>query len=63
MSMIPMKKKCPNCKKQFNYNPSVGNLGMICPHCHKPIIVSIVTECQTSVKTKQKLLDKDTYQQ
>lgn len=31
-----MFKKCKNCGKQFTYNPSVGDPGMMCPYCKKP---------------------------
>ncbi len=36
MSAIAMCKKCANCGKKFIYNPSVGDMGFICPHCGKP---------------------------
>jgi len=36
MSMLPMRRICPNCRRSFSYNPSLGNLGLVCPYCHKP---------------------------
>ncbi len=36
MSAIVMYKKCANCEKKFVYNPSVGDMGFICPKCGKP---------------------------
>ena len=40
MSMLPMYKRCPNRKRRFSYNPSIGDLGLVCPNCGKPIISS-----------------------
>lgn len=40
MTMHPMFKKCPKCKRKFTYNPSVGDLGLICPHCKAPVIAT-----------------------
>ena len=31
MTMVPMWKKCPRCKKRYSWNPDVGQ--MWCPHC------------------------------
>ena len=31
MTMLPMYKKCPKCKKSYSWNPDVGN--MWCPNC------------------------------
>lgn len=28
MSIVPMYKRCPNCKRQFTYNPSIGVWGL-----------------------------------
>ena len=36
MSAVAMFRKCGHCGKRFPYNPSVGNMGFICPHCNKP---------------------------
>ena len=32
MSIIPMMKKCPKCKKKYSWNPDVM-VGLYCPHC------------------------------
>jgi len=31
MTMVPMFKKCPRCKRRYSWNPDVGQ--MWCPHC------------------------------
>ena len=31
MTMIPMYKRCPICKKKYSWNPDVGQ--MFCPNC------------------------------
>ncbi len=31
-----MYKNCKNCGKQFIYNTSVGDPGIMCPYCGKP---------------------------
>lgn len=31
MTMIPVMKKCPKCKKKYSWNPDVGKLW--CPTC------------------------------
>ncbi len=41
MTMRAMYKKCKNCGKQFTYNPSVGEPGMMCPYCRKPANVKL----------------------
>jgi DNA-directed RNA polymerase subunit RPC12/RpoP len=33
MSIITMWKKCPKCGRKYTYNPSTGDLGLICPYC------------------------------
>ncbi len=33
MTLIPMKKQCPECKKYYKFNPDVG-VGIVCPHCY-----------------------------
>lgn len=33
MSILPMFKTCPVCHKKYSYNPSTGNLGIMCPYC------------------------------
>ena len=35
MSIRIMTRKCEHCGHRYTYNPSTGNLGMICPKCHK----------------------------
>lgn len=32
MSIVPMMKKCPKCKKKYSWNPDVM-VGLYCPHC------------------------------
>lgn len=34
MSIVLMKKKCVHCGKEYLYNPSVGDFGLICPKCY-----------------------------
>ena len=36
MSARIMTKQCVHCKKTYTYNPSTGDMGMICQYCHKP---------------------------
>ena len=31
MTMVPMFKKCPRCKRKYSWNPDVGK--MWCPYC------------------------------
>ena len=31
MTMVPMYKKCPKCKRRYSWNPDVGK--MCCPYC------------------------------
>lgn len=31
MTMLPIKRKCQVCGKNFNFNPDVGKIN--CPHC------------------------------
>lgn len=31
MTMVPMFKKCPRCKKRYSWNPDVGKIR--CPYC------------------------------
>ena len=35
MSIKIMFRKCQYCKHKYPYNPSVGNLGLICTKCKK----------------------------
>lgn len=32
MTMGPIWKTCPKCKKKYSWNPDVGRF--FCPHCH-----------------------------
>lgn len=32
MSILPMQKVCPKCKRKYNFNPDVGE-GLVCPYC------------------------------
>lgn len=34
MSLVPIRKRCPECKKTYFYNPDVGQ-GVRCPFCMK----------------------------
>lgn len=36
MSFRMMTRRCTRCHRIYAYNPSVGDLGLVCPHCHKP---------------------------
>ena len=36
MSIRAMFKICGHCGKRFPYDPSVGDMGFICPYCSKP---------------------------
>lgn len=58
MPMMPMYKKCPNCKRRYNYNPGVGNLGFICPHCGKPTADVSVRKTEQPIKEIKDLLKK-----
>ena len=31
MTMVPMYKKCPRCRRRYSWNPDVGQ--MRCPYC------------------------------
>ena len=33
MSILPMKKKCPECGAVIKHNPSVGKPCLMCPKC------------------------------
>ena len=33
MSTRIMTKQCVSCRRTYTYNPSTGNLGLICGHC------------------------------
>lgn len=57
MSMLPMYKRCPSCKRQFSYNPSVGDLGLVCPHCNKAVVKSAVDERKSVLKTVKKFVN------
>lgn len=35
MSARIMTKQCVHCKRTYTYNPSTGDLGSICKHCHR----------------------------
>ena len=32
MTLVPMRKQCPKCKKWYNWNPDVGKV--YCPKCY-----------------------------
>ena len=32
MSLAPMMKKCPSCRRRYPFNPDVGQ-GLYCPYC------------------------------
>ena len=40
--VISMKRYCSYCKRHYPYNPSAGDLGLICPHCGDTYISEIV---------------------
>lgn len=58
MSIMPMYKKCPNCKQEFSYNPSTGNFGLVCPHCRKPIALSAAGEVKDTINKIKDLFDR-----
>ncbi|MDO4787973.1 MAG: hypothetical protein Q4A19_02310 [Johnsonella sp.] len=33
MSMLPMKRNCPVCGREYSFNPSLGKI--FCPYCRK----------------------------
>lgn len=49
MSIKPIIRKCEHCGYRYTYNPSVGNLGIICPKCCKGQSV-LIPEAVESVK-------------
>ena len=53
MSLLPMYKRCPNCKRQFTYNPSVGDMGLVCPHCGKAVVKSAVDKLKSGSKSRK----------
>ncbi len=53
MSLLPMYKRCPNCKRQFTYNPSVGDMGLVCPHCNKAVVKSAVDKLKSGSKSRK----------
>lgn len=36
MSIRTMFRTCEHCRHRYTYDPSTGNMGMICPKCRKP---------------------------
>ena len=59
MSMLPMHKRCPNCKRQFTYNPSVGDLGLVCPHCKKTVVISVVNAGKDVLNSIKRIQNKN----
>lgn len=59
MSIVPMYKRCPNCKRQFTYNPSVGDMGLVCPHCNKAVVKSAVDEGRKALNTVKSIFNKN----
>lgn len=41
MSLRPMYKRCPRCKREYSWNPDVGN--MACPYCSFSILGSLAS--------------------
>ena len=35
MSITIMTKQCVHCKRTYTYNPSLGDMGIICKYCHR----------------------------
>lgn len=58
MSIMPMYKRCPNCKRQFTYNPSVVDLGLVCPHCNKAVIKSVLGEGKKVIDAIKEISEK-----
>ncbi|MGN0610131.1 MAG: hypothetical protein ACI4J6_13055 [Oscillospiraceae bacterium] len=58
MSMMPMYKICPHCKRRYSYDPSTGSLGFICPHCGKPTADVSVRKTKQPIKEIKDLFKK-----
>lgn len=57
MTLLPMRKKCEVCGKQYNFNPSIGQIN--CPHCGALVgIKSDDFSLLEGVKQKDKLREK-----
>lgn len=35
MSLLPMTRQCVHCRRTYRYNPSAGDLGLVCRYCDK----------------------------
>lgn len=35
MSLLPMTRQCVHCRRAYRYNPSTGDLGLVCRYCGK----------------------------
>lgn len=35
MSLLPMTRQCVHCRRTYRYNPSIGDLGLVCRYCGK----------------------------
>ena len=35
MSLLPMTRQCVHCRRTYRYNPSTGDLGLVCRYCGK----------------------------
>ena len=35
MSLLPMTRQCVHCRRTYRYDPSTGNLGLVCRYCGK----------------------------
>ena len=51
MSMLPMYKMCPVCKRRYSWNPDVGQ--MFCPRCKVPPVVKRVEGILKYLKKKK----------
>ena len=55
MSILPMYKVCGHCGRRYIYDPSTGDMGMICPYCKKPANMNVKGSLFSEVR---KLLNK-----
>lgn len=35
MSLLPMTRQCIHCRRTYRYDPSTGDLGLVCRYCGK----------------------------
>lgn len=63
MSIKMMTKKCTRCHRTYSFNPSVGDMGIICKHCGYPQQAQLpspsiwVTQVPKSIARKRERTD------